>query len=61
MCFVSFVTYLMWFFGRGIYVRKLVLHHEGALRLVGGFIVTLHFVVVVVVVCRVVFDAIHHI
>ena len=46
---------------RGIYVRKLVLHHEGALRLVGGFIVTLHFVVVVVVVCRVVFDAIHHI
>ena len=45
----------------GIYVRKLMLHHEGALRLVGGFIVTRHLVVVVVVVRHVVFDATHQI
>ena len=45
----------------GIYMRKLMLHHKGALRLVGGFIVTRHLVVVVVVVCHVVFDATHQI
>ena len=63
MCFVSFVMQVMLFFGTppGIYVRKLMLHHEGALRLVGGFIVTRLLVVVVVVVCHVVFDATHQI
>ena len=45
----------------GTYMRKLILHHKGALRLVGGFIVTRHLVVVVVVVCHVVFDATHQI
>ena len=61
LCFVCHANDAVLWTPPGIYVRKLMLHHDGALRLVGGFIVTRHLVVVVVVVCHVVFDATHQI